>query len=474
MQFPTAKLLITGIFVVLGGGFNFGFQISIINPMGKPLEQFLIQSLESRYGMKFSELSIRLFWSFAVGILFVGAIIGATVTPSIVNRIGSRRSFIIIGILMIIGLLFSPLSQYANIAELFILSRFVVGIFVGMCTTVQGVFLTEISPVCFRGLMGTLTGLSTNIGALLALMIGLPQIFGTNNLWPYGYYVEMIPCLMLVCYAIFFLHESPFYYLKRMDENAAKKVIQFYGPKNDCQINEQIENFKIQQRNESEVKEINWMKLCHDRATGKALFLSVLLNCTVSFSGIMAMTFFGTALLSSAGFTTTDASLANCFAGLAGTIGILIQAITIDKIGRRFLLLGSLISLTMVNIGMMILVWVFQQYHYNWLGYCFLFLFALFLFLFSVGIGPVAWFIATELAKPHCRAQLQSLSISAQYITCFLCPIIYLPLEELIGPFSFLIFIIPLIITTVCFYYYMPETRKRNPEQIHHLLEGKK
>ncbi|VBB30978.1 unnamed protein product [Acanthocheilonema viteae] len=198
--------------------------------------------------------------------------------------------------------------------------------------------------------MGTLTGLSTNIGALLALMIGLPQIFGTNNLWPYGYYVEMIPCLMLVCYAIFFLHESPFYYLKRMDENAAKKVIQFYGPKNDCQINEQIENFKIQQRNESEVKEINWMKLCHDRATGKALFLSVLLNCTVSFSGIMAMTFFGTALLSSAGFTTTDASLANCFAGLAGTIGILIQAITIDKIGRRFLLLGSLISLTMIPV----------------------------------------------------------------------------------------------------------------------------
>lgn len=46
MQFPTAKLLITGIFVVLGGGFNFGFQVSIINPMGKPLQQFLTQSLE--------------------------------------------------------------------------------------------------------------------------------------------------------------------------------------------------------------------------------------------------------------------------------------------------------------------------------------------------------------------------------------------------------------------------------------------
>ncbi|VDM99517.1 unnamed protein product, partial [Onchocerca ochengi] len=129
----------------------------------------------------------------------------------------------------------------------------------------------------FRGLIGTLTGLSTNIGALIASAFGLPQIFGSKNLWPYGYYMEMIPCLMLICYAIFFLHESPL-------------------------------------------------------SNREALFLSILLNCTVSFSGIVAMSFFGTALLGSAGFTPVGASLANCLAGLSGTIGIIIQAVTIDKV----------------------------------------------------------------------------------------------------------------------------------------------
>lgn len=113
--------------------------------------------------------------------------------------------------------------------------------------------------------MGTLTGLSTNIGALLASMIGLPQIFGTNNLWPYGYYMEMIPCLMLVCYAIFFLHESPLYFLKRMDENAAKEAIKFYNRKDDRQINEQIERLEMQQRNENDMRNIIWWKLWHDR-----------------------------------------------------------------------------------------------------------------------------------------------------------------------------------------------------------------
>ncbi|VDK74620.1 unnamed protein product [Litomosoides sigmodontis] len=474
MQFPTGKLLLTGIFVVLGGGFNFGFQVSIINPTGELLQQFLVQSLESRYDIEFSELSVRLCWSFVAGILFVGATVGAAVVPPVINRVGSRCSFVITGILMIIALSFSPVSKYTNIAELFVLSRFIVGICVGMCTTVQGVFLTEISPVRFRGLMGTLTGLSTNIGALVASMVGLPHIFGTNNLWPYCYYVEMISCVMLICYAIFFLHESPSYFLKRMDVNAAKKVAQLYNGRSGRQINEEIQRLQRQQRNENAIKEISWRKLCNDRASGKAFILSILLNCTVSFSGIMAMVFFGTSLLSSAGFTSTGASLANCLVGLAGTVAIVIQAITIDKIGRRLLLLGSLMSLTAVNTGMMILVWTFRQYHYTWLGYCFLLLFASFLFLFSIGIGPVAWFIATELAEPYYRAQLQSLSISAQYITCFLCPIIYLPLEELIGPFSFLIFIIPLITATICIYRYMPETRNRSPEEIYYLLECKR
>lgn len=47
---------------------------------------------------------------------------------------------------MNVGLLLSPLSQYKNMAELFILSRFIAGICVGMGTMIQGVFLTEISP----------------------------------------------------------------------------------------------------------------------------------------------------------------------------------------------------------------------------------------------------------------------------------------------------------------------------------------
>ncbi|VDN17195.1 unnamed protein product [Gongylonema pulchrum] len=114
-QWPTPKLLITGIFVVLGGGFNFGFQLSVINPMAKPLQRHLSHSLESRYDVYFSEISIRILWSSIAGILFVGAIIGATVMPAVVCRIGSRWSFVLTG-----SALNTISERFANIMALFL------------------------------------------------------------------------------------------------------------------------------------------------------------------------------------------------------------------------------------------------------------------------------------------------------------------------------------------------------------------
>ncbi|VDN05809.1 unnamed protein product [Thelazia callipaeda] len=465
-RFPTGRLLITGIFVVLGGGFNFGFQVSVINPMGESLQRFLLQSLQSRYGINFSELSIRVFWSSVAAIIFIGAVIGASLITSIIKYFGSRFLFILIGTLMIISVFLSPLSKHTNIAELFILSRFFVGICIGMGTTVQGVFLTEISPVSCRGFMGTLIGLSTNIGAILASAIGLPQIFGTDNLWPYAYYVELIACIMHVLYSTFFLQENPKYFLRRENEQSANKETNFHGDEKDVD-----ETLKEHAETDVEEKKFSWITFLTDRTSRKTLTISILLNCTVSFSGIMAMVFFGTSLLGTAGFTPNRAAIANFLAGFSGTIGILIQAVTIDKMGRRILLLGSLLSLITINAGMMTLVWIFEHNSNFWIGYCFLILFVLFLFFFSIGIGPLAWFIGAELAQPQDRARVQSLSTSAQYITCFLCPILYLPCQKLIGPFSFLIFICPLVFATYYVYFNMPETRNCTSEEIYRLLQ---
>lgn len=58
----------------------------------------------------------------------------------------------------------------------------------------------------------------------------------------------------------------------------------------------------------------------------------MLLNATVSFSGILAVSFFGTFLLQGIGFNENTAALANCFASFSGILGNVAGSYTIDKV----------------------------------------------------------------------------------------------------------------------------------------------
>lgn len=78
----------------------------------------------------------------------------------------------------------------------------------------------------------------------------------------------------------------------------------------------------------------------------------------------------------------------------------------------------------------------------------------------------MAWFLATELSNSADRPKIQSLSISCQYATCFLSPLIFFPIYELYGGWSFLLFIGPLTFTSIYLYIYLPETKHRSIEDI--------
>lgn len=208
------------------------------------------------------------------------------------------------------------------------------------------------------------------------------------------------------------------------------------------------------------------------RLSRRALFMSLLLNATVSFSGITAASFFGTFLLQNIGFTDSSAALANCLASFSGILGNLLGSLCIDRVGRRVLIIGCLAALAVLNSALMLLVLVFQLSEDARCGFAFLALFMLFLFVFSLGVGPMAWFLATELSRAVHRARIQALSVSCQYLTCFVSSLVFLPLYNLAGPLSFVAFIAPLTFCALYLFLYLPETKNRPIEQIVADLDG--
>ncbi|KAK0406030.1 hypothetical protein QR680_018326 [Steinernema hermaphroditum] len=465
-RWPSARLLVTGLVVVLGGCFHFGFQISLINPMAEVLKEFIVDSFVNRFGLEMTGIVWKLVWPSVAGILFVGAALGAFAATPLMEKFGAKFALLASSMILTTSFLLAIGSKIFRMAELFIVARLMSGFGIGMATTTSGVYLTEISPIALRGTMGTTIGFSTNVGFVSASALGLPHLLGHPD--------QLIPCVVLLLSTVFFFHESPFFLLRSHKRaEAAESVLAHRNPAPDPFELEQILSAMEHELSEAlETRESGWADLLRNRSFRWAVAIAATVNVTVSFSGIMAVSFFGTFLLTAIGFSENGAALANFIASFAGTAGAILSSLTVDKLGRRSLLIGSLLILSLINTTMMVNTAIFLNYNAVWTGYIFLFFFHIFLFVFSFGVGPLAWFLSTELTfAPH-RSKVQSIAVAAQYISCFLSPLFFYPLQNTFGPLSFLIFIAPTALTAVFLYYYLPETRLRQTEDIVRELEG--
>ncbi|KAK0406029.1 hypothetical protein QR680_018326 [Steinernema hermaphroditum] len=473
-RWPSARLLVTGLVVVLGGCFHFGFQISLINPMAEVLKEFIVDSFVNRFGLEMTGIVWKLVWPSVAGILFVGAALGAFAATPLMEKFGAKFALLASSMILTTSFLLAIGSKIFRMAELFIVARLMSGFGIGMATTTSGVYLTEISPIALRGTMGTTIGFSTNVGFVSASALGLPHLLGHPDRWHLAYVIGKSSRLLLVSPIAFrtdSMRRSP-----PLDRLLLSRVTLLPSPLPQTRRSRRIRAGPPAMEHELsealETRESGWADLLRNRSFRWAVAIAATVNVTVSFSGIMAVSFFGTFLLTAIGFSENGAALANFIASFAGTAGAILSSLTVDKLGRRSLLIGSLLILSLINTTMMVNTAIFLNYNAVWTGYIFLFFFHIFLFVFSFGVGPLAWFLSTELTfAPH-RSKVQSIAVAAQYISCFLSPLFFYPLQNTFGPLSFLIFIAPTALTAVFLYYYLPETRLRQTEDIVRELEG--
>lgn len=102
--------------------------------------------LSSRYSLTITTSQIGLIWSTLVGSLFIGAMIGAYLSISLIPSIGPRKTLLLSSILLLGSTPLFGLGYVFSLAELLPISRVVSGVAFAIGLSAQGVFLTEISP----------------------------------------------------------------------------------------------------------------------------------------------------------------------------------------------------------------------------------------------------------------------------------------------------------------------------------------
>ncbi|XP_034725795.1 solute carrier family 2, facilitated glucose transporter member 1 [Etheostoma cragini] len=442
------------------GSLQFGYNSGVINAPQKIIERFINETYFERYQEQISKTTLTAIWSLAVSIFSVGGIVGSFSVGLFVNRFGRRNSMLMANVLAFIAAALMGFSKMANSWEMLIVGRFVVGLYSGLSTGLVPMYVGEISPTALRGALGTFHQLGIVVGILIAQVFGLESIMGNDDLWPlllgFIFILALIQCILLpLC------PKSPrFLLINRNEENKAKAVLKKLRGTTD--VSSDMQEMKEESRQMKREKKVTIPELFRSHLYRQPILIAIVLQLSQQLSGINAVFYYSTRIFEKAG--VEQPVYATIGAGVVNTAFTVVSLFIVERAGRRSLhmlgLLGMAASAVLMTIAMALLDQL------KWMSYLSIVAIFAFVAFFELGPGPIPWFIVAELFSQGPRPSAFAVAGFSNWTANFIVGMTFQYVEELCGPYVFIIFTVLLLFFFVFTYFKVPETKGRTFDEI--------
>jgi len=332
------------------GGTIFGYNTGVIGPI-------LQSSLVNDFNMS----------SFDEGILtsciLLGAMIGSLSGGLLADKIGRKKTTIIVSLLSAIGAIGSAFVP--NFIFLCVV-RAILGLGVGVCSVVLPMYVTEISPADKRGSLGTFFQIFITLSIFIAYLLGYALVGRVKNDFRILFGLGAIPALILFIISATIMPESPLW------QSAPEEK-------------QQILNNDLQSSRRG-----GWT-LLFSNSSAKPLFLGIVLAITLQLTGINAIIYYAPKILSN-NFNSVLLAANGIMAW--NFVTTLISIALVERLGRRTL---YLINLPLLCISNITLGFDYQFIDGPTQGYVAMVCFAIFILGFEAGPGSLFWISITEL-----------------------------------------------------------------------------
>jgi SP family sugar porter-like MFS transporter len=354
----------------------------------------------------------------------VGCLLGAILSGALSDRFGRRRLLICSGLLFSVSAIGTALAWTFSWYTVF---RIIGGVGIGLASNLSPMYIAEISPARWRGRFVSVNQLTIVIGVLLAQVANwlislydpaeLPlnptfeQILATWNGqrgWRWMFAAEAVPALAFFALMLT-VPESPRWLIKNGKDALAESVLSRVGGPEHARL----EIFDIKQTLAAEeIARVNFRDLFEPRLL-KVVLIGVILAVYQQWCGINVIFYYAEDIFQAAGYNVKGVMLNIVITGAVMLFFTFVAIGTVDKFGRRILMLiGSAgLTVTYALVGI--------SFHLEKTGFLVVFLTVTAISFYSFSLAPIVWVLLSEIFPNRIRGAAMSIAVFSLWVGCF-------------------------------------------------------
>ncbi|KAM4707459.1 solute carrier family 2, facilitated glucose transporter member 11-like isoform 2-T2 [Discoglossus pictus] len=455
---PLSKLFWAVCAIGIGGTFQYGYNLSIINAPTTQIHRFINETWNIRYQSRLDEGLLTLIWSIIASVFTLGGLIGTYIGGNMAAKLGRKRTLLANNLFAILAAILMGMAYPTGFYEFLIAGRFFIGINAGIGICVQPLYLGEIAPRHIRGLTSVGINIFLTVGILAGQIVGLRELLGGDNTWPYLLPTCCVPAIIQL-FTLPWFPESPRYLLiEKMDTYQCQKALKtFYGTHHYQTEMEDIEK-ELHALNGEKPK--SWMELFSDRTIKWQLITVIITNMGQQLCGINAIYFYAEYVFTKAGIPALNIPYVTLGTGICECITAITCGLLIDSAGRRVLIIGGYALMAFWCI-MLTLTLTYQEL-FSWVPY--LSIAAILAFILSFGLGPggVTNTLTAELFTQSARSGAYMIGGSVNWLSFFTIGMIFPFIVNGLNQYSFLFFFVECVFVAAFIFFIVPETKNKS------------
>jgi SP family sugar porter-like MFS transporter len=384
-------------------GINKGFLyfICAVSAMGGLLfgyDWVVIGGAKPFYELYFGISDSPVMQGVAMSTALVGCLIGAMVAGAAADRFGRKPLLTVAAMLFTVSAIATGLF---NDFTLFNIARFIGGVGIGVASALSPMYIAEVSPTAIRGRMVSLNQMTIVLGILAAQVVNMllaretsvaeSQAWNVDWGWRWMFWAETLPAALFL-FMSFFIPESPVFLKIKSGER-----LEVSGERIDLPQNTSLTSH---------------LSTLTSKKYRKVLLLGLVIAVFQQWCGTNVIFNYAQEIFVGAGFDVDGMFINIVITGIANVIFTIIALYTIEKWGRR-----TLILLGAGGLGLIYLT-LGTCYFLEVKGVMMVVLVVSAISVYAMTLGPVTWTLLAEIFPNRVRGIAMATCTFALWVGC--------------------------------------------------------